>query len=91
MSTRRAALPARRALADVLLDLAREGRTVACHGSDRPISEDPDDREYTSLRWCPSCPALDACREAGRYERHGVWGAVDRTPTSPSQSRQEPS
>lgn len=80
MSRRAAALAAHRLLGDRLQQLTRDGRTVACHGSLLPISEDPDEREFVALAWCPSCPALDACRAAGAHEATGVWGAVDRTP-----------
>lgn len=79
MSRRAAALEAHRVLGDQLQELTRDGRMVACHGSLLPISEDPDEREFVALAWCPSCPALDACRAAGAYEDHGTWGAVDRT------------
>jgi len=29
---------------------------------------------------CSWCPVVEACREYGRHESAGVWGAVDRTP-----------
>ncbi|MHA6511615.1 hypothetical protein [Tessaracoccus sp. Z1128] len=74
-----AAVAAHRLLGDRLQELTRDGRQVPCHGSLLPISEDPDEREFVTLAWCPSCPALDACHAAGAYETHGVWG-VDRTP-----------
>lgn len=28
---------------------------------------------------CADCPALDACRTAGKAETWGVWGGVDRS------------
>lgn len=80
---------AHRALVELLRDLDDEGgRRVPCSGSDRPISEDPDDREFVALAWCPSCPALAACLAAGASEAHGVWGGVDRSkPTRKTYTR----
>lgn len=75
-----AALAAHRLLGERLQELTRDGRMVPCHGSLLPISEDAAEREFVTLAWCPSCPALDACRAAGAHEPQGVWGAVDRTP-----------
>lgn len=88
MSRRAAALAAHRLLGERLQELTRDGRPVACHGSLLPISEDLDEREFVALAWCPSCPALDACRAAGAHEATGVWGAVDRTP--PTKATKEP-
>lgn len=92
MSRRAAALAAHRLLGERLQELTRDGRTVACHGSLLPISDDADEREFVALAWCPSCPALDACRDAGAHEATGVWGSVDRTPllkitTKPKENR----
>lgn len=80
-----AAVAAHRLLGERLQELTRDGRQVSCHGSLLPISEEPDDRARVA-HWCPSCPALDACRAAGAHENHGVWGAVDRTPTKPART-----
>ena len=95
MSRRAAALDAHRLLGERLQELTRDGRTVACHGSLLPISEDADEREFVALAWCPSCPALDVCRAAGAHEPQGVWGAVDRTPrpstaSTPTTSKETP-
>lgn len=80
---------AHRALAELLRDLDDDGRRVPCAGSDRPISEDPDEREFVALAWCPSCPALAACLAAGASESHGVWGGVDRsTPTRKTSTKE---
>lgn len=80
MSRRQAAVAAHRLLGERLQELTRDDRTVPCHGSLLPISDDGIEREFVALAWCPSCPALDACRAAGAHEPQGVWGAVDRTP-----------
>ena len=74
-----AAVAAHRLLGERLQELTRDGRQVPCHGSLLPISDEADDRA-TAAAWCPSCPALDACRAAGAHERHGVWGGRDLTP-----------
>lgn len=44
------------------------------------ISELPEDRDK-AVAGCLPCSLLDPCRGAGRRERAGVWGAVDRLPT----------
>lgn len=70
---------AREQLARALLTLAEAGQRPRC--SDSPqlhLSDDPAERA-TAARQCVGCPLLDLCRNAGQYERHGVWGAVDRT------------
>lgn len=83
-----AAVAAHRLLGDQLRELTDEGERVPCHGSLLPISEDADEREFVTLAWCPSCPALDACHAAGAHEKHGTWGAVDRTPpTKPTTTK----
>lgn len=61
-------------------DLAESGEGVPCYGSVLPLSEDPDDRTRAKLEFCPECPAAVECFAAGRSERFGVWGGVDRSP-----------
>ena len=95
MSRRAAALDAHRLLGERLQELTRDDRTVPCHGSLLPISDDADEREFVALAWCPSCPALDACHAAGAHEKAGIWGAVDRTPqpstaSTPTTSKETP-
>ncbi|MHA6511319.1 hypothetical protein [Tessaracoccus sp. Z1128] len=87
MSRNAAAMAAHRLLGDRLHELTDEGVRVPCHGSLLPISEDLDEREFVLLAWCPSCPALDACRAAGAYEQHGVWGGRDVTPQPKTSTR----
>lgn len=43
------------------------------------ISEERADREQAVAR-CADCPVLALCRTAGRFERFGVWGGIDRSP-----------
>ena len=88
MSRRPAAAAAHRLLGERLQELTLDDRTVPCRGSLLPISDDPDEREFVALAWCPSCPALDACRAAGAHEPQGVWGAVDRTTPSPTSTKE---
>ncbi|KYF62731.1 hypothetical protein BE11_42960 [Sorangium cellulosum] len=74
----KADLAAHRHLDAVLRDLDDDGVRVPCAGSDKPISEDEEERAFVATAWCPSCPALTACSAAGAFHRFGVWG-VDRT------------
>lgn len=67
-------------LARRIRDLADDGRPVPCTGLSLPISEDADDRAVVVEFLCPRCPALVACDAAGRFERFGVWGGLDRSP-----------
>jgi hypothetical protein len=42
------------------------------------LSEDAPDRQLAALM-CVGCVVLDPCREVGRYQTFGVYGAVDVT------------
>lgn len=42
------------------------------------ISESPDER-MAAAQSCEWRPALDACKDVGRFEPFGVWGSKDRT------------
>ena len=78
---------AREQLSRALLTLAEDGQRPRC--SDAPhlaLSDDAADRAIAS-RWCDGCPIFDACHEAGRYERFGVWAGQDRTPVAKSGDR----
>lgn len=35
-----------------------------------------------AIAGCMGCPLLAECSAAGAYERHGVWGGVNRDPTA---------
>lgn len=66
------------ALAAALRHVDDEGLSVPCDGSLWPTSDDVTERAHVAANWCPGCPVLHHCREAGLQERHGVWGGVDR-------------
>lgn len=66
-------------LSALLRQLDDEGRAVPCVGSERPVSDDEEEREYVALAWCPRCPVVDACRAAGKFHKFGIWGGVDTT------------
>ncbi|PWJ24735.1 transcription factor WhiB [Branchiibius hedensis] len=70
---------ARATLARALLTMATYGERPVC--SDAPqlwISDDAEDREGVKV-WCQSCPLIEPCAAAGQFEKHGVWGGLDRT------------
>ena len=76
-----AAAAAHRALAAAL---ARHGAdALPCHRHEGPTSEDADERALVVTAMCPRCPILAPCAAAGRHERFGVWGGVDRSPLKP--------
>ena len=70
------------ALSAALAQAVESGLEIPCEGSTWPTSEDPDERA-TAAAWCPGCPVLNLCREAGSRERWGVWGGIDRSSTKP--------
>ncbi len=79
-------MTARERLNVALLTMAERGTLTPCQGRrrrDRWTSDDHADREWAA-NVCTSlaCPVLDACRDTGAEEKHGVWGGVDVTPTS---------
>lgn len=51
---------------------------VRCAGDLGFASDLPEVRAASALL-CADCPALDACRTAGKAETWGVWGGVDRS------------
>lgn len=74
--------PASRRLAAALLNLADNGTSPRCTGSDRDYwtSDDAAKRELAA-GWCHGCPVLDLCRQAAdeHRERWHVWAGRDRT------------
>ena len=86
-------MPSPRCSADVRIrdrdNLTAAIRKLTLEGREPPCAHDPrllsDDRESRAeaLEVCHDCPILAACHAAGRHERHGVWGAMDRTQKAP--------
>lgn len=70
---------AREALSRAVLTLAEDGQRPRC--SDAPqiwLSDDIEDRNEV-VRYCLTCPLIEPCAAAGQFEKHGVWGGIDRS------------
>lgn len=75
-------------LALALVDAIDAGLIVPCAGSGDWIADDYRKRARAAQA-CDGCPVLDQCAAAAESteEKHGVWGAVDRTPRPKSARR----
>lgn len=78
---RPAALPAWHVLVDALS--RTQAGAIPCNGRMEWSSDDQDDRTEAAER-CAGCPATVACSNyaTAAREKFGVWGGVDRTPSS---------
>lgn len=54
------------------------GPAPICQGDNRFTSEQPEQRAQV-LNLCKRCQYQPLCESAGRSEKAGVWGGVDKT------------
>lgn len=65
-------------LSQAIAEALDSGRPIPCSNRPQWISDELTTRK-TVAPLCSPCPVLLVCREAGRDERAGVWGGIDRT------------
>lgn len=78
-------------LTHALLLLADQGRRPRCGDPDTHDMWTSDlltDRRQAAA-WCTGCPVLTLCANAGRAERRGVWGGIDRTVSTHQPARRD--
>ena len=78
-----------RVLGVAILEAADADLKPTCAGREEPYSDDDKERAMVARDWCPACPVASACFVAGRQEKHGVWGGLDRT-KKPARTAKEP-
>ena len=76
-------MTARETFNRALAGLLERGALPPCAGSAAWTSDEPDERA-TAAELCKPCPLLDACAALADEgdERWGIWGGIDRSPTS---------
>lgn len=66
------------ALHRVLDGLRAKQTPPPCDGDERFTAESPAEREQV-LEACRPCPIRAACFTAGRNQKWGIWGGIDRS------------
>lgn len=82
---------AHEALNKAIDELRAAGRGLPCDGDSRFIAEAAKERAQV-VELCQPCPIRAECFAAGRRQKWGVWGGVDRsthTLTTTSKTRRK--
>ena len=61
-----------------LIKALAAGPAPICQGDERFVTDQPEQRAQV-LTYCKRCQYQPLCKSAGRSEKAGIWGGVDKT------------